>query len=135
MSHTKLVRVKDVMKAHYDVVDGMTTVSQALGKMKHIETKCLIVNRRNENDEYGIVMISDIATKVLAKDRAPDRVNVYEIMTKPVVSVDAEMDIRYCARLFERLGLSRAPVTKNQEIIGIVSHTDLVLNGLCNSIP
>lgn len=132
MSQSEIIRVKDVMKAHYDIVDGMATVSEALTKMKHIDTKCLIVNRRDENDEYGIVMISDIATKVLAKDRAPDRVNVYEIMTKPVISVDPEMDIRYCARLFERFGLSRTPVTTNGEIIGIVSHTDMVLNGLCN---
>ncbi|MCG8426169.1 MAG: CBS domain-containing protein, partial [Chromatiales bacterium] len=81
-------------------------------------------------DEYGIVMLSDIARKVLAKDRSPQRVNIYEIMTKPVISVDPDMDIRYCARLFTRYDLSRAPVIKDREIVGIVGFTDMVVKGL-----
>jgi len=77
------------------------------------------------------VLISDIAKQVLATDRAPERVNVYEVMTKPVIAVDPEMDIRYCARLFEKFGLSRAPVIENRQVIGIISFTDMVLKGLC----
>ncbi len=98
--------------------------------MKHVETKALIVNKRHEHDEYGIVLLSDIARHVLAKDRAPERVNVYEIMSKPVMAVDPQMDIRYCARLFDKFGLSRAPVIENGSVIGIVSYTDMVLKGL-----
>ena len=71
-----------------------------------------------------------IAREVLAKDRAPERVNVYEIMSKPVVSVDPDMDIRYCARLFHKLGFSYAPVIEGERVLGIVGYTDLVLNGL-----
>ncbi len=77
-------------------------------------------------------MISDIAKLVLAKDRSPDRVNVYEIMAKPLLPVDPDMDIRYCARYFENFGLSRAPVIENKQIIGIISFTDMVLKGLVN---
>ena len=134
MSTRELVRVRDVMKQQIDIVDGMTTVSQALQTMKHVETKCLIIDKRHDNDEYGMVLIADIAKQVLAKDRAPDRVNVYEIMSKPVLTVDPDMDIRYCARLFERFGLSRAPVVDNGSLVGIVSYTDMVLRGLCKNI-
>ena len=130
MSQRKVVRVREVMKERIDIVDGMTTVSDALKMMKHVEQKSLIVDKRHDDDEYGLVLISDIAKQVLAKDRAPDRVNVYEVMAKPVVCVDPEMDIRYCARLFERFGLSRAPVTDKGKVIGIVSYTDMVLRGL-----
>jgi signal-transduction protein with cAMP-binding, CBS, and nucleotidyltransferase domain len=131
MSERVVIRVRDVMKKDYDLVDGMLTVQDALQKMQHVETKCLIVDKRHDDDEYGIVMISDIAKLVLAVDRAPDRINVYEIMSKPVIPVDPEMDIRYCARLFERFGLSRAPVVEDRMVIGIVSFTDMVLRGLC----
>ena len=134
MSQKNVIRVRDVMKTKYDAVDGITTVSEALRKMRHVETKSLLVNKRHDDDEYGIVSLSDIARKVLAKDRSPDRVNIYEIMTKPVVTVDPTMDIRYCARLFERFGLSRAPVIENDKIIGFVSYTDMVLRGLCANI-
>jgi len=131
MSERQVIRVRDVMKREFDLIDGMTTVAEALRTMQHVETKALIVDKRHEDDEYGMVLISDIARHVLAKDRAPERVNVYEVMAKPVISVDPEMDIRYCARLFERFELSRAPVLEDGKVVGIVSFTDMVLKGLC----
>ncbi|MES9856813.1 MAG: CBS domain-containing protein [Sedimenticola sp.] len=130
MSERNIIRVRDVMKTHFDRVDGMDTVASALEKMVHVETKTLVVNKRHEHDEYGLVMLSDIARKVLAKDREPKRINIYEIMSKPVITVDPDMDIRYCARLFARYDLSRAPVTKSGEVLGIVSYTDMVVKGL-----
>jgi CBS domain-containing protein len=51
-------------------------------------------------------------------------------MSKPLMNVPPEMDIRYCARLFTRFDLSRAPVVENGEVIGIVSLTDLVIKGM-----
>lgn len=130
----KVVRVRDVMKPHFDMVDGMATVHDALATMKYVDTKCLIVDKRHEDDEYGMLLISDIARKVLAVDRAPERINVYEVMAKPVISVDPEMDIRYCARLFDRFDLSRAPVVEHDKVIGVISFTDMVLRGLLADI-
>ena len=132
--HRKVIRVREVMKTHVDRVDGLTSVADALRQMKHVETKCLLVNKRHPDDEFGIVLISDIARSVLANDRAPERVHIYEIMSKPVISIDPDMDIRYCARLFDKFGLSRAPVVENGEMIGIVSYTDMVLRGLYREI-
>ena len=129
-SNRKIIRVRDVMKTEFDMIDGRMTVMDALRTMKHVETKSLIVDKRNDDDEYGMVLISDIAKKVLARDRSPDRVNVYEIMAKPLLGVDPDMDIRYCARYFQNFGLSRAPVVENRKVIGIVSFTDMVLKGL-----
>jgi len=130
MIKKNIIRAREVMKTDFDVVDGKMTVKEALEKMRHIDTKSLIVEKRNDDDEYGMVLLSDIAKNVLAKDRSPDRVNIYEIMSKPVVSVDPQMDIRYCARMFERFGLSRAPVIENRKVVGIISFTDMVLKGL-----
>jgi signal-transduction protein with cAMP-binding, CBS, and nucleotidyltransferase domain len=118
------------MKVDFDEVDGLATVSDALRNMKHIDTKALVVKRRNDHDEFGIVELEDIATEVLAKNRNPDRVNIYEIMEKPVIGVDPAMDIRYCARLFERHHLVRTAVVENREVVGIVSYTDIVMKGM-----
>lgn len=98
--------------------------------MKMLKTAVLIVNKRNDNDEYGMITSGDIARHVLARDRAPDRVNVYEIMSKPVISVHPDMDIRYCSRLFANYNLVRAPVLENNKVIGMVSPNSLVLDGL-----
>ena len=125
-----LIRVKDVMKTDFGTIDGVATVADALIKMKSLKTAVLIVNKRNENDEYGMLTSGDIARHVLAKDRAPDRVNVYEIMSKPVISVHPDMDIRYCSRLFANYNLVRAPVLENNKVVGMVSPNSLVLDGL-----
>jgi predicted transcriptional regulator len=125
-----IVRVADVMKHSVDIVDGMTTVSDALKNMQHPETRTIIVDKRNDDDEYGVVMFRDIAKRVLAPDLSPTRINMYEIMSKPVIGVDPKMDIRYCIRLFDSFGLSRAPVIQDGTIIGLVSYTDIVLNSV-----
>lgn len=134
MSDRKIIRVKDVMKQGFDMVDGLDNVADALRNVRHPDTKSLLVKKRDNNDEFGIVTYADIAKQVLAKDRAPERVNVYEIMTKPVLGVDPMMDIRYCARMFENFGLARAPVIDNGEVIGMVGYTDMVLQGLMNDL-
>jgi predicted transcriptional regulator len=125
-----IIRVRDVMKSDVDVVHGMLTVTEALQTMKYPDTRTLIVDKRHEDDEYGVVMFRDMAKKVLARDHSPNRVNIYEIMSKPVISVHPDMDIRYCTRLLDRFGLSRAPVLEHHKIIGLVSYTDIVLKGL-----
>jgi predicted transcriptional regulator len=130
MNDKKIVRVRDVMKTKFDTVDGLDTVAHALDTMAHVETKTLIVRKRHVDDTIGMVVLADITRQVLAKDRAPDRVNIYEIMSKPVLSVNPDMDIRYCARLFARFGLARAPVLEDGEVIGIVSLTDMVVKGM-----
>lgn len=130
MNKKNVVRVRDVMNPNFDLVDGMDTVAMALQESKYPETKCFIVDVRNEDDEYGIVLLSDIAKQVLAKNKAPERVNIYEVMSKPVVGVHPDMDIRYCARFFENFGLARTPVIEHHKVIGVVGYTDIVLRGV-----
>jgi len=131
MSERKVIRIRDVMKEKYDLVDGLSTVREVLEHMHHVQTKCVIVDKRDSDDEYGIVVLADIGRLVLAQDRSPERVSVYEVMTKPTVNVNPEMDIRHASALFARLGLSRAPVVDSAgQVIGIVSYTDMIMKGL-----
>jgi len=128
MNH-KLVQVKDVMTTNnYQFADGMMTVTEGIKLAKEHKVNALIINKRHEQDEYGLVMLADIAKEVLAKDRSPDRVNLYEIMAKPLMTVLPEMDVRYCARLFERFSIHLAPVIENKEIIGMVDYTNMVFS-------
>ena len=122
--------VRDCMQTNVVEVDGRLDVLQALKVMKRENTTSLIVKRRDEQDEHGLVLFSDIAKKVIAQNRAPERVNVYEIMAKPVLTVRPDMEIRYCARMFENFGISHAPVAENGKIIGMVSYYRLVIHGL-----
>jgi len=127
MSH-ELRQVKDAMtNTCYQFTDGMLTVAEGIKLAQQHNVRALIINKRNDNDEYGLVMLADIAKQVIAKDRSPERVNLYEIMAKPILTVPSTMDVRYCARLFERFGIHTAPVMDNQKIVGMVDYTDMVL--------
>ena len=130
MTEIHMLRVADVMGREYSTIDGIATVAEALAVMQKKGAHFLIVAKRNKDDELGIVMVSDIAKHVLARNRPAERINVYEIMSKPVLSVSPRMDIRYCARLFHRFGISTAPVIEDDEIRGVVTYDQLVLRGL-----
>jgi len=130
MSARNWGQVRDCMRTDVTEVDGTLDVLSALKIMKKVGATSLIVKRRDDLDEYGLLLFSDIAKEVIAKDRAPERVNVYEVMAKPVLAVRPDMQIRYCARLFDNFGISHAPVVEDDKIVGIVSYYLLVLHGI-----
>ena len=130
MANKKRICVQDIMKLDYGTINGDATVMEAINEMKRLQTAVLIVNKRDEDDEYGLILVSDIARKVLARDRAASRVNIYEIMTKPAICVEPDMDIRYCSRLMSGLNLTRVLVVKDSTLLGTVSPRSLVLDGL-----
>lgn len=126
MNNETIVTVADVMTQEFIMIDGLATVHDALAAMEAQSARCLIVEKRHEADEFGIVTMADIARKVIARDRSPRRVNVYEIMTKPLISVRPKMNIRYTAQMFDSFGLRLAPVLRRGEVLGIVSYYEIV---------
>ncbi|MDE0245077.1 MAG: CBS domain-containing protein [Gammaproteobacteria bacterium] len=122
------IRVSEVMIGDVRSIDGLATVSDAAALMRSHAITSLVVNRRDADDEAGLIDIQGIAREVIARNRAPDRVHVYEVMTKPVVSLPATMLVRYAVRHLTTLGLRRALVVdRERNVIGIVALRDMVL--------
>ncbi len=130
MSDKNVVTVREVMNQRYVRVSGMDTVADAFLQMREADAHCMIVERRDEADEFGLVLYTDIARKVIGPDRSVERVRIYEIMSKPVLSVHPGMNIRYASRLFEHFRIRVAPVAEDGEVIGIVTDRDIVMQGL-----
>jgi signal-transduction protein with cAMP-binding, CBS, and nucleotidyltransferase domain len=130
MNEKSKLTVVEIMSTQYLHLPGMATVAEAIQAMTAADAHSVLVDKRSDDDELGIVLTSDIAKHVLAKDRSPERVNLYEIMTKPVLSVRPGMSIRYCARMLDHFGISTVPVVENGEVLGIVTYDVLVLKGL-----
>ena len=128
MSAKPELRVGDVMVTDIIRINGLATVSDAMALMRRHNVNSLVVNRRDEDDEIGLVLVSDIARQVTAANRSPDRVNVYEIMSKPIWTVPPDMLARYAVRLLARFEVSRAVVVdQDRNPIGIVTLRDLIL--------
>lgn len=124
----RAIRVSDLMGGQVHTIDGLATAAQAMAMMKQLQISSLVVNRRHDDDELGVITVSDLAREVITHDRAPERVNVYEIMTKPALTVRSEMLARYAVRLLVRFGVSRALVLDNDGTPrGLVTLRDLVL--------
>jgi len=118
-------KAKDIMSTEVVRIQGSATVKEAINLMKETGLRALIVERRNEEDAYGIVTETDIVYKVIAYGKDPATVQVHEIMTKPVIPANPDLAVEYVARLFANTGIRRAPVIQG-EVMGIVSVTDII---------
>ncbi|TVR40516.1 MAG: CBS domain-containing protein [Cryomorphaceae bacterium] len=123
----KITRARDVMSKRVVFIDGMATAREAADLMRREKVDVLVVKKRHADDAFGIVAVQDLIRGVVLPDRSPDSVNIYEIMTKPVITVPADMDIRYVVRLMVRTGIRRAPVIENDEKVGMISFAHLIL--------
>ena len=123
-----IIRAQDVMQREILSVDGMTSAKEAAVKMRSNQATDLLVAKRNDDDAWGIVTVMDLVKNVIMPGRDAENVFVYEIMTKPVITVPAQMDIRYVIRLMQRIGVRRAPVEDKGEIVGMITFYSLVLN-------
>jgi CBS domain-containing protein len=128
MNQASHVRVGDVMTTSIRMIKRTATVAEAIEAMREAGVSSLVVERRDETDEFGLVAITDIAREVTSKDRPADRVNVYEVMTKPVLSLPPDMRTEYAVRLLVGFKLSRALVVDHARTpVGIVTLRDMVL--------
>jgi len=125
---TTIIRAKDVMHKGIISIDGMATAKEAAAKMRSEKISSLLVNKRHADDAWGIVVVQDFIKGVIIPGRSPSEVHVYEIMTKPIITVPADMDVRYVARLIYRAGIRRATVEDGGELIGMISLSSLILD-------
>lgn len=123
-----IIRARDVMEKGIISIDGMATAREAAAKMRANNVSSLLIEKRHADDVWGILVVQDFIKGVIIAGRTPAEVNVYEIMTKPVITVPADMDIRYAARLIYRAGIRRAPVLEGGELVGMISLSSLILD-------
>jgi len=125
---SKPIVVSEVMMPNFRKIDGITKVSDALQMMKTEKVNAILIEPRNENDVFGIMTLKDIARKVIAERRKLHETHVYEIMSKPVLSIASNMPISYAARLMTNFNVSYGMVIDNNQVVGMVS-----LNGIVSS--
>ncbi|MEQ8970031.1 MAG: CP12 domain-containing protein [Coleofasciculus sp. C1-SOL-03] len=123
-----MMKAQDIMTTDVVTIRGSATVADAVDLMNDMGLRALIVDRRHDQDAYGIVTETDIVYKVIAYGKDPKKVRVYEIMNKPCIVVNPDLGVEYVARLFANTGIRRAPVIK-EKLLGIISVTDILTKG------
>ncbi len=123
-----MLKAKDIMQVEIVSIRGSDTVAAVVERMKAKGVSFSIVDRRTDADAYGIVTESDIVYKVVAYGLDPKSMRVYEIMTKPCISVPPNLGVEYVARLFAKARLHHAPVI-GEKLLGVISLSDILSRG------
>ena len=119
------MKAADIMTTKVFTIDSLATVADAIALMQDKRVRSLVVEP-GEDEAYGIITETDIIYKIVAKDADPEGVLVYQIMTKPCIVVNPDLDLKNVACLFAETGIARAPVIQKQ-LLGMISTTDLIM--------
>jgi CBS domain-containing protein len=115
----------DVMTKHVVDIEPDATVAEAIDTMKQWNVSSLLVKRESDMGTWGFMTETDVIEKVVASDLDPAGVHVHEIMSKPVITVSPKYSLQECAALLARADIRRVLVYDGQEIVGIVSSSDI----------
>lgn len=116
----------DVMTRDVVSIRADATVAEAMQLMREKGVSSLLVEPRSDVDTHGFMSRRDIIEKVVAKGRRPEDCLVADIMSKPLITVPPDCDLRDCAILMNKAGIRRVLVFDGQRIVGIVSNTDIL---------
>mgnify|MGYP000397297032 CR=1 FL=1 len=115
--------VNQVMSKNVLTADKSTSLQDAAQKMKESNVGCVIVTE--SNNPIGIVTERDFVTKVAAEGR-PLFTEIYEVMSSPLLTIDPEETIWEASEMMKGKGIHKLPVKDNNQIIGIITTTDIV---------
>ncbi|NPA16371.1 MAG: CBS domain-containing protein [Aquificae bacterium] len=118
--------VKDVMRTDVSTISPFASIKGALKKMRDQEVKALVVDKQHPHDAYGIITYTSILKAVYAEDGDIELLNVYDIAVKPAITISADVEIKYAARMMVNFNIKRLLVVENNQLKGIISMTDII---------
>ncbi len=124
----KLVTVEEIMIPRDKIItiSSLETVRNCLQIMQEKKVKSIIVEKDNAHDAYGIVTYTNILNAIFSQDGDMDLLNVYDIATKPIIQLSANLNIKYAAQMMINNNVNRLIVTSNGELLGLLSMNDIV---------
>ena len=124
------MKIEEIMVKKLESVEANAPVYDAIEKMVDRRIRSILVKPKDEKDVYGIVTMRDIVFKVIGKNIDPNKIKVEEIASKPVISIDKDMDIDHVISLMNKFNIARVFVSEGKEIIGVASLLDIMAASL-----
>ncbi|AXX95450.1 MULTISPECIES: CBS domain-containing protein [Arcobacter] len=117
--------VEQLMKKNVTTIKPYATLKEALQLMKEKNLKSLVVEKNSPSDAYGLITNTQILKAIVAEDGDIELLNVYDLYKKPAFSVSSKIDVKYAAKIMIEHNIKRVVVTDNNELLGVLSITDL----------
>ncbi len=118
------IKVSEIMTRDVEVVHVDDTVQQAAKLMRNARVRNLVVV--DKKSVVGIIADKDIIYKIVAFNKN-NSTPVGAVMTPDVITVKEEDTVLDAARIMTDKGINALPVVnKDNELVGIVTRTDLL---------
>ncbi|MBK1672430.1 histidine kinase [Ectothiorhodospira shaposhnikovii] len=118
--------VKDIMVKDVAMISPLATIREAMREMRRYKVKSLVVDKRYEHDAYGIITYTTILRTIVAEEGDIDLINVYDVCSKPVISVPEVLEVKHVAKLMVNQGIRRIVVLRDNTLVGLVTMNDIV---------
>lgn len=125
INDARFAKAGDVMTQYVFYIDPDKTVAEAIKLMREEHLSSLIVNGRTPEDPWGIITRKDIVNKIVAPNKNPTEVKICEIMSKPLITVSPDLPVIEVAKILQSKGIRRVAVYDGNEIVGLLSNTDI----------
>jgi CBS domain-containing protein len=119
--------IREVMTANPRALESGSNVMEAARLLRDEDTGIVPVV---EGDKLiGTVTDRDIAIRVVAEGKDPEKTTVGEIASRELVTIDPQQDLDEALRLMARHQVRRLPVVEEDgKLVGIVAQRDIALH-------
>ena len=115
--------VEELMTRNIISIDSGKTVFDACKQLSKNKVGSLVII--DKNITIGLITELDIIEKVILQNRDPKETNIIEIMTPNIKTIHALAPVKKAARVMKDNNIKKLPVILNNEIIGIITESDL----------
>src|SRR5215217_1410818 len=117
--------VSRIMKKNPKTVGPGISVASAAKMMNQARVGSLLVKKGKQM--VGIVTETDIVRRAVSTNKNLGKLTVDKIMTTPICTIDSKQSVDDAQDMMGDLGVRHLAVTKDGEIVGVVSVRDLLL--------
>jgi CBS domain-containing protein len=116
--------VADLMSRKVVSVDSASSAYDVARDMLDHDIGCVVVLENKK--VIGIATKSDIIREAVMKRLDPQKITVASLMTKMVVTIEADKSLSEASAIMSKNNITKLPVIERGELIGIITSTDLV---------
>jgi CBS domain-containing protein len=110
--------VREIIKIQADA-----TVKEAVEMMNKHGIGCLIAVKNGK--PVGIMTERDILKRVIPESKNPEKAQVSEVMSTPLIAGGSDMYVEDAARLMFKKNIKKLPIMENGKLVGLLTLSDI----------